>query len=121
MNDNEALEYIQKYFYELFGKKDLSVLERYLDPNYWDDDIGNNSVNHINDSKDYLQNWFEKNPTINVYVSKAQIANNVICAFLEWNQQTDGKVKTIMKGIGIFEIEGMKIVKRHSYIYYKMT
>ncbi len=40
MNNQEGLEFIRKYFNELFGKRNIDVLDFYLDKNYFDDDKG---------------------------------------------------------------------------------
>lgn len=39
MNNQEGLEFIRKYFDELFGRRNVDILDEYLDPDYFDDDI----------------------------------------------------------------------------------
>ena len=118
MNNDEAFEYIKNYFNELFVNKDLSAIDNYLDTKYYDDDIGDTTDNHREESKAYLLELFKKDPTINVCVKKVQVQDDVICAYLEWNSKKEGKIKVLRKGIAIFEIVDRKIKKRHTYIYY---
>ena len=118
MDDNEALEYIREYFDRLFKKRDLSAIDEFMHEKYRDDDIGDTDSDHIKNSKEYLTNWFKNEPSINVDVKKVQIEDNVISAYLEWNRINDGVKETLIKGIGIFELENMKIKKRHSHLYF---
>ena len=44
MNNQEGLEFARKYFDELFGKRNVDALDEYLDPHYFDDDIGDPAI-----------------------------------------------------------------------------
>ncbi len=43
--------------------------------------------------------------------------DNVITAYLEWYHLDQGRKVTRLKGIGLFVMEGGRILKRHNYIY----
>jgi hypothetical protein len=114
MNDPESLEYLRKYFDELFGKRDVDALDAYLDPEYFDDDIGDPSVDHIKSSREYLLNLFREKPTIGVDVKDAAARDDVISAFLEWFVAENGARRVIRKGVAIFVLRDQKILKRHT-------
>lgn len=85
MNNQEGLEFIRKYFDELFGKRNLDALDFYLDRNYFDDDIretdddiGETDVDHIKNSKAFLKEWFRTRPSIGVDVKDAMAQDDVI-------------------------------------------
>ncbi len=118
MNNQESLEFIQKYFNELFGKRNLAALDVYLDKDYFDDDISDPEVDHINNSKVYLKELFRENPTIGVDVNGAIAHDNVISAFIEWYVHENNSKRTIRKGVAIFVINNQKILKRHTFIYF---
>ena len=118
MNNQQALAFIRTYFDELFGKRNLDTLELYLHKNHFDDDIGDSSVDHIQNSREYLTALFREKPTIGVEVKDARTQDDVISAFLEWFVCEDNVKKTLMKGVGIFVMKDGKILKRHNYIYY---
>ena len=119
MNDQEALEFIKGYFDDLFVKRDMTALDRYLDKDYFDHDIGDPSIDHIQNSKQYLQKLFEREPSIGVNVVRAMIHEEVITAFLEWFVVEDGKKRVTMKGVASFLLRGEKILKRHTFIYWR--
>jgi hypothetical protein len=119
MNDREALEYIKGYFDELFVKKNVDALDHYLDKDYFDYDIGDPSVDHIQNSKQYLLRRFEREPTIGVNVVRAMIHEEVITAFLEWFVIEGGERRVTMKGVASFLLRGEKILKRHTFIYWR--
>ncbi len=58
MNQEEAREFIQHYFAELFGKHNIEALDEFLHPDYFDDDISDPHVNHLQNSKEYLRALF---------------------------------------------------------------
>jgi hypothetical protein len=118
MNNQESLEFIRKYFDELFGKRNLDALDLYLDENHFDDDIADPNVDHIQNSKEYLLALFRERPSIGVDVKDAMIQDNVISAFLEWFVCENNTRKTLKKGVAIFVLNNGKILKRHNYIYY---
>jgi len=118
MNNQESLEFIRRYFDELFGKRNLDALDLYLDKNHFDDDIADPNVDHIQNSKEYLLALFREKPTIGVDVKDAMTQDNVISAFLEWFVCEKGAKKTLKKGVAIFVLNNGKILKRHNYIYY---
>ncbi len=118
MNNQESLEFIRSYFDELFGKRNLDALNIYLDANHFDDDIGDPNVDHIQNSREYLQALFREKPTIGVDVKDAMIQDDVICAFLEWFVCENNVKKTLKKGVAIFVLRNGKILKRHNYLYY---
>ena len=119
MKDQESLEFIRGYFDELFGKRNVDALDAYLDIEYFDDDIGDPNVDHIQSAKQYLLHLFEDKPTIGVEVQDAVGRDGVISAFLEWFvTENDGK-RIIFKGVAIFVLREQKILKRHTYIYHR--
>jgi hypothetical protein len=117
MNNQESLEFIRKYFDELFGKRNIDALDVYLDQDYSDDDIGDPNVDHLKNSKEYLRKLFREKPTIGVDVKDAVTQDGVISAFLEWFVRENNVKRTIRKGVAIFVIKNQKIRKRHTYIY----
>jgi predicted SnoaL-like aldol condensation-catalyzing enzyme len=119
MDDRQALEYIKGYFDELFVKHNVDALDRYLDKDYFDHDIGDPNVDHIQNSKQYLLRLFESEPGIGVNVVRAMGQGDVISAFLEWYVVKD-HIKTVtMKGVGNFLLRGERILKRHTFIYWR--
>ena len=119
MNNKEALEFVRNYFDELFGKRNIDILDVYLDSDYFDDDIGEPNVDHIQNSKEYLTALFQERPSIGVDIKDAIAQDNVISAFLEWFVREDEKKKIIRKGVAIFVLKDQKILKRHTYVYYE--
>lgn len=119
MNNQESLEFIRKYFDELFGKRNVDTLDVYLDQEYFDDDIGDPSIDHGRNSKEYLLNLFREKPTIGVDVKDAMTRDDVISAFLEWFITEKDVKRVIIKGVAIFVLREQKILKRHTYIYYR--
>jgi hypothetical protein len=119
MNNQESLEFIRKYFDELFGKRNIDILDVYLDKDYFDDDIGDPNVDHIKNSKEYLAELFKENATIGIDVKDAITRDGVITAFLEWFVWENSMKRVIRKGVAIFVVSNQKILKRHTYIYYE--
>jgi hypothetical protein len=119
MNNQESLKFIRTYFDELFGKRNLDALDVYLDKNYFDDDIGDPSVDHLKNSKEYLRELFTRQPTIGVDVKDAVARDDVISAFLEWFVVKDGIKRTLRKGVAIFVVSNQRILKRHTYVYFE--
>lgn len=117
MNNQEGLEFIRKYFNELFGNRNIDALNFYLDENYRDDDIGDSKSDHIKNSKEYLSELFKIQPTIGVDVKDAIVQDNVISAFINWFVLENDAKKIIKKGVAIFVVNNQKILKRHTYIY----
>lgn len=87
MNSHEAKKYLENYFHKLYVDHDVDYLEEALDPQYWDDDIGAENENHIENSKTYLRKMFAADPSINVIVGETTIKENVISSFLEWTAE----------------------------------
>jgi hypothetical protein len=119
MNSQESLEFIRKYFDELFGKRNIDVLDVYLDKDYFDDDISDPKVDHIKNSKKYLIELFRERPTIGVDVIDAITRDSVISAYIEWFVRENNVKRTIRKGVAIFVVNNQKILKRHTYIYHE--
>ena len=119
MNNQEALAYIRAYFDELFVKRNMAALDEYLDQDYFDDDIGDPNVDHIENGKAFLTQLFKDKPTIGVDVKSALAEENVISAFLDWFILDEGVKKIIIKGVAIFVLKNQKIMKRHTFIYFK--
>jgi len=119
MNNQEGLAFIRKYFNELFGKRNIDALDVYLDREYFDDDIGDPKVDHLENAKAYLQELFREKPTIGVDVKDAITQDDVISAFVEWFIFENRVKRIIRKGIVIFVLNNLKIRKRHTYIYYE--
>jgi hypothetical protein len=119
MNNQEGFDFIQKYFDELFGKRNIAALNLYLDENYFDDDIGDPNIDHLKSSQEFLADLFRRQPTIGVEVKDAITQDNVISAFLDWFVVEGGVKRVIRKGVAIFVISNQKILKRHTYIYYQ--
>ena len=119
MNDEQAAAFLTEYFNMLFIHRDLDRLDEYLHTDYWDDDIGDPDVDHIENGKQYLLKLFERKPNVGVKVTRAVIMDNVITAYLEWYDDFQTPESLWLKGIGLFEMDCGKIVKRHTYIYQK--
>lgn len=117
MNNAQALDYLRRYFDALFSQRDLAALDTYLHPDCFDDDIGPGEVDHIGNSKAYLRELFQRQPTIAVTVSDAIARDDVITAFLEWTVAGAGVRVTLRKGVAIFVLKDGKIYRRHTYIY----
>lgn len=118
MNDQEGFDYIKRYFFELFDRRNMEALHEFLDPEYFDDDIGDPAVDHIANSKEYLRQWFIEQASISVEVSGAAVKDDVISAFLEWHVSENGCKRVIRKGVAIFVLRDRKILRRHTFIYY---
>jgi hypothetical protein len=119
MNNPESLEFIRKYFDELYGKRNSDALDDFLDKKYFDDDIADPKVDHIKNSKEYLLNLFTEKPSIGVDVKDAISHDNIISAFVEWYILENNVKKPYKKGVAIFVLNDRKILKRHNYIYYE--
>jgi len=119
MNNQEGLEFIKKYFDELFVKRNIDALYTFLDENYFDDDIGDPEINHLENSKAFLTELFKAQPSIGVDVKDAITLDNVITAYLNWFVVENNAKRIIRKGIAIFVLKDQKILKRHTYIYYQ--
>lgn len=111
--------YIEKYFNTLFVERNLDKLNEFLHPSYWDDDYGVTGVDHIEGTKHYLLDLFNKRPNIGVKVKKVDSHDNVISAYLEWYHDIHDINSLWQKGVGTFLIETGKIIKRQTFIYYK--
>lgn len=118
MNKDEALAYLRKYFHELFEKRNLEALDTFLDDDYFDDDVGDPTINHKEEAREFLANFFREKPTIGVDVIEALAYDEVISAFLEWFEIKKGIKKVFMKGVAIFVLRNEKIIKRHTFLYY---
>jgi hypothetical protein len=92
-----------------------------LHKEYWDDDIGICSSDHIGDSKKYLSDLFVRIPTMGVDIISSLSDENIITAYLNWYSIIEGKKKILKKGVGIFVIKDYKIFKRHNYIYFDLN
>ena len=119
MNKQESLEFIRKYFDELFIERNIAALNIYLHQDYFDDDIGDPNCDHIQNSKEYLRELFTEKPTIGVDVKDAITQDGVISAFLEWFVRENNIKRIIRKGVVIFVIKDQKILKRHTYLYFE--
>ncbi len=119
MTDKEAFAFISAYFHDLFDARDLSALDRYLSPDYFDDDIGPSCADHVGNSRRYLSDWFSREPTVGVTVNKAMISHDVISADLEWHTGEDIGGKTLMRGVACFVIRDGRITHRHTFMYFK--
>lgn len=117
MNDQAALDYLRAYFRRLFEARDLSALDDYLAPDYWDDDIGEEGISHIEDSRRYLAELFARHPTIGVDLERAVCHGHVVTAYLAWHHVQDGRRETLRRGVAIFVLRRDKIASRHTFIY----
>lgn len=117
MDNQESLDFIRNYFDELFGKRNLDALDVYLDKDYFDDDIGDPDIDHIENSREYLADLFRIHPTIGVDVSDAITKDDVISAFLEWFVFENNIKQVIRKGVAIFVVKDRRIRKRYTFIY----
>jgi len=117
MNNQEGFDFIRGYFDELFGKRNVKALDDYLDKIYFDDDIGDPSEDHIQNSKEFLKELFLRKPTIGVEVIDAICHDDVLTAYLEWYRMDSGSRQLVRKGVAIFVLNGKRIVKRHTFIY----
>ena len=108
MKDRESLEFIRGYFDELFGKRNVDALDVYLDPEYFDDDIGDPNIDHIQSSKQYLLHLFEDKPTIGVEVQDAVGRDGVISAFLEWFVTENNPIRIFSRGWRFLSCEHKK-------------
>lgn len=112
MTDEEAHVFIKSYFGDLFGSKNVEVLDTYLHKDYYDYDIGAEEQDHIGNSKAYLTSMFDRHPTIDVRVVKTMCHRDTIASFLEWYVLVDGVETIKSRGVGIFEIAEGKIRRR---------
>ena len=119
MNNQEGLEFVRKYFDELFEKQNVDALDEYLDQDYFDDDIGDPTIDHIQSSKEFLKELFRRQQTIRVDVLDAITRDDVISAYLEWYFPENNEKRTIRKGVAIFVLRNQRISKRHTFIYYE--
>jgi hypothetical protein len=119
MDNRQGLEFIRRYFEELFTKRNVDALDVYLDRDYSDDDIPTGSSDHLKNSKEYLKNLFREQPTIGVDVIDAMAQDDVITAFLAWYVVENNVRRILRKGIAIFVLRGRKILKRHTYLYFE--
>ncbi|MBA4384105.1 MAG: hypothetical protein C0410_05160 [Anaerolinea sp.] len=117
MNIHEGLKFIRGYFDDLFVKRNIEALDKYLDKTYFDEDIGDPSVDHIQNSKEFLKDLFIRVPTIGVEVIDAVCHDDVLTAYLEWYRMDSDTRQLIRKGVAIFVMNGKQIVKRHTFIY----
>lgn len=117
MTNDQALDFLRRYFDELFVHHNLDALDVYLHPDYFDDDIGPDEADHVQNSKDFLRDWLESEPTVRVAVRAAMTQDKVLTAFLEWQRTEQGIDQTIQKGVAIFVLKDGKIYRRHTYIY----
>ncbi len=115
----QAEAFVKRYFELLFVDHDIESLDLNLDPNYWDDDIGKQGINHIQNSKEYLKQLFIKNPTIGVEVGNILTQDSTITSYVSWFILNGMERKVIRKGIAIFEMKNWKIAKRHTYVYFE--
>jgi hypothetical protein len=121
MDSVQTREFICRYFKRLFNDRDVAVLEECLDGQYWDDDIGKTDLDHVQKSKDFVSDLFRRVPTIGVEVRGTAVLDDVITAYLEWFDYEKGMRSTWMRGVGVFEMKGGRILKRHTYIYYRRS
>ncbi len=119
ITQKQAEAFVKRYFELLFVDRDIESLDLNLDPNYWDDDIGKQGINHIQNSKEYLQQLFIKNPTIGVEVGNILTQDSTITSYVSWFILNGKERKVIKKGIAIFEMKNWKIAKRHTYVYFE--
>jgi hypothetical protein len=117
MDNAEALHFIREFFRDVFDKRNPDAVEDYFAPDYFDGDIGDPGVDHIQNSKEFLGNLFAERPSIGVEVKDAVSRDDVIAAFVEWFVVGEGGRRPIRKGIAVFVLKDGKIVKRHTYTY----
>lgn len=117
MTNDQALDFLRRYFDELFVHHNLDALDVYLHPDYFDDDIGPDEPDHIQNSRDFLRDWFGNEPSMGVTVKDAMAQDDVLTAFLEWHRAGQGVQQTIQKGVAIFVLKDGRIYRRHTYIY----
>ena len=118
MTDQEAAEFVRDYFVTLFETRDLSALEQYVHPDYFDDDIGDPEIDHVEAGKGYLQSLYQRHPTINVTPIRTIVQDEVISSYLEWSTTASGERTVHVRGIALFVMESGRILKRHTFIYY---
>lgn len=119
MNNRESHDFVRKYFDALFGCHNVAALDEFLDGSYYDDDIGDPNVDHIQNSKEFLKELFSENPTIGVNVLDTITHDNVISSFVEWFVVENDKRRIIRKGIVTFVVHDQRILKRHTFIYFE--
>ena len=107
-------KFLVNYFDNLFIKRDLSTLDKYLDKNHFDYDIGFSSKDHTANSKQYLSELFIRKPTIRVKVLKTKTIKNVICAQLRWYETINKKEIVWQEGIATFLIQNNKMFYMHT-------
>jgi len=117
MNDHDATRFVTDYFAALFVTRDLSALDQYMHPDYVDDDIGDDDIDHIEAGKGFLQDLFRRHPSINVSVKRAVIHDDVITAYLEWTTTQDGKPTVHIRGVASLVMESGRIKRRHTFVY----
>jgi ketosteroid isomerase-like protein len=118
MNDQEATKFVRDYFAAVFETRDLAALDEYLHPDYRDDDIGDDGIDHIEAGRAYLKDLYKRHPSINVSVKKAVVHDGVITSYLEWSTTTQGQTTVHIKGTAGFVMESGRIRRRHTFVYY---
>ena len=112
-----AKRFLRNYFHELFVKKDVSCLDRYLSPDYFDSDIGPGVKDHVRNSKDYILNMYKTDPTLHVIVREVRKVERAYCAHLVWRHSENGIENTRFEGIATFIIEKNKIKRRSTLLF----
>jgi hypothetical protein len=121
MNRTESLAYVKNYFHEIFEHKNIDAIDSFVDREYFDDDIGDPKVDHIENSKKFLSDLFTTKPNIGVRVDSAIEKDGVTTSFIEWYEKKDDENEVIRKGIVIFVLRNGKILRRHTFLYFEKS
>jgi hypothetical protein len=113
----DAKKYLKAFFRELYEKKDVSCLDRYLHPEYFDCDIGPGTKDHVGASKDFVLKKYTEDPGFRVNVKEVRKLGRAYCARLVWSTREDGAEKILFEGIATFLIEGGKIRRRGTFLF----
>ncbi len=112
-----AKKFLRNFFTELYEEKDLSCLDRYLHPDYFDYDIGAGVKDHLRNSKEYVLRKYEEDPGFRVAVKRVRKLGRAYCARLVWLSSENGSEKTLFEGIATFLIEDGRIRRRGTFLY----
>ena len=75
---------VREYFDRLLNKKDISVCDELLAPNYIDHDAGPNTPPGPKATKEWVDNFLKQYPDLQVKIKKITAINHRVTAHLIW-------------------------------------
>lgn len=82
MTNSKAI--VREYFDRLLNKKDLSVCDELLAPNYIDHDAGPNSPPGPKTTKEWVTNFLDQYPNLQLQIAKITSKDLCVTAELTW-------------------------------------